>query len=560
MKHDKNHLLKKSAPEMNNACFKFNKHSIFYHCLLLSSSSVVLQLLGFSYRILLGRLAGAQAIAVYGLVMSAYNVVLSCTLTGVALSVSRIASSYQALGEGRSIVRLIRVALCLFLGLFCILAVPFGLGRTFFAEKILGNPQSKTALLLIVPCLFLTGFENVHKAFFYGTGQTFPPAVSETLEMLCRIAGALFLFHTANRYLLANDKANLTEGQAAALIVCGMILSEIVSAVFLTTLYRFRSKHLTGKDSVSTVRILQDIASVAVPVSLSTLLGRLISSANMVLIPRALMHAGIGYEAAMEEFGVLSGMTMPMLMLPSAFLSPLITVLSPRFSAEKALEHSAVIRRKAGKAMHIVGLIGIPAMTVMLITGKDLGQLLYKNPKVGEHLPMLAAITLAGFYYAVAESVLESIGLQKRCSVLTVAGSLVGLLCTLVLGGALRLGIWGFLCGELLSALIGSGVCLFWVVKYTGLSLRIRNWVMRPLFASVTAGMFARFILKSLSAKAILPVLSLAFSWSVFFLLYTIFLRLLGTDFWQYTQNTLFLKKISKKAWNNDCQSPKSVL
>ena len=69
---------------------KLNKNSIFYHCLLLSSSSVVLQLLGFGYRILLGRLAGAQAIAVYGLVMSAYNVVLSCTLTGDRAEVSSV--------------------------------------------------------------------------------------------------------------------------------------------------------------------------------------------------------------------------------------------------------------------------------------------------------------------------------------------------------------------------------------------------------------------------------------------------------------------------------------
>ena len=176
---------------------RLNKNCIFYHCLLLSTSSVVLQLLGFGYRILLGRLAGAQAIAVYNLVMSAYNVVLSCTLTGVALSVSRIASGYQALGEGRSIVRLIRTALILFLGLFCLLAIPFGLGRDFFAQKVLGNPQTAPALLLIVPCLFLTGFENVHKAFFYGTGQTFAPTVSETLEMLCRIVGALVLGETA---------------------------------------------------------------------------------------------------------------------------------------------------------------------------------------------------------------------------------------------------------------------------------------------------------------------------------------------------------------------------
>ncbi len=388
---------------------RLNKNCIFYHCLLLSTSSVVLQLLGFGYRILLGRLAGAQAIAVYNLVMSAYNVVLSCTLTGVALSVSRIASGYQAVGEGRSIIRLIRTALILFLGLFCLLAIPFGLGRDFFARKVLGNPQTAPALLLIVPCLFLTGFENVHKAFFYGTGQTFAPTVSETLEMLCRIVGALVLFS------LARGVTTLSDGQAAALIVCGMILSELVSATFLTTLYRFRRRKLKGRDTVPLAKILGDIASVAVPVSLATLLGRLISSANMVLIPRVLMRAGAGDEAAMEEFGVLSGMTMPMLMLPSAFFSPLITVLSPRFSAGKALDDAAMIRRKAAKALHVVGLFGLPAMTAMLVVGRELGYLLYQNPLAGSHLPMLTAVTLAGFYYAVAESVLESIGLQKRC-------------------------------------------------------------------------------------------------------------------------------------------------
>ena len=521
---------------------RLNKNSIFYHCLLLSTSSVVLQLLGFGYRILLGRLAGAQAIAVYNLVMSAYNVVLSCTLTGVALSVSRIASGYQAVGEGRSIVRLIRTALILFLGLFCLLAIPFGLGREFFARKVLGNPQT-------APALLLTGFENVPKAFFYGTGQTFAPTVSETLEMLCRIVGALVLFS------LARGVTTLSDGQAAALIVCGMILSELVSATFLTTLYRFRRRKLKGRDTVPLVKILGDIASVAVPVSLATLLGRLISSANMVLIPRVLMRAGAGYEAAMEEFGVLSGMTMPMLMLPSAFFSPLITVLSPRFSAGKALDNAAMIRRKAAKALHVVGLFGLPAMTAMLVVGRELGYLLYQNPLAGSHLPMLTAVTLAGFYYAVAESVLESIGLQKRCSVLTVLGSLCGLGCTLILGGALRLGLTGYLCGELVSALLGAGVCLFWIRRHTGLCLRVKNWVGRPLLASATAGAFARLLFVKLGEIAVLPALRLGFVLAAFFLMYTVFLRLLGTDFWQYTQNSLL-----KKEGRGGCHPQKGVL
>ena len=526
---------------------KLNQNSIFYHCLLLSSSSVALQLLGFGYRILLGRLAGAQAIAVYGLVMSAYNVVLSCTLTGVALSVSRIASSYQALGQARSIIRLIRTALFLFLGLFCLLAIPFGAGREFLAAQVLGNPQTAPSLLLIVPCLFLTGFENVHKAFFYGTGQTVPPAISELLEMLCRIVGVLVLFSVPKQTALPED------GQAAARIVCAMIFSEIISAGFLTLLYRRRRKKLEGADEIPTERILRDIAAVAVPVSLSTLLGRLISSANMVMIPRILMQSGSGYEAAMEEFGVLSGMTMPMLMLPSAFLSPLITVLSPRFSAGKALDDTAMIRRKAGKVLHIVGLLGIPSMVVMLIAGRPLGQFLYRNPQAGAHLPMLTALTLAGFYYAAAESVLESIGLQRRCSVLTVLASLIGLGCTLILGGRLHLGMMGFLCGELLSSLIGSLCCLVWLKRQTGLELRWRNWVGRPLLASATAGMLMRLVLVRLSRLGIAPALALAFSVCLFLLLYTVFLRLLGTDFWEYTRSTLFLCEES-------CQPERKVL
>lgn len=66
-----------------------------------------------------------------------------------------------------------------------------------------------------------------------------------------------------------------------------------------------------------------------------------------------------------------------------------------------------MIRRKAAKALHVVGLIGFPSMALMLVAGRQLGMLLYQNEKAGGHIPMLAAITLLGFYYAVAESVLE---------------------------------------------------------------------------------------------------------------------------------------------------------
>lgn len=509
---------------------RVNKKSVLYSSALLTVSSVILQLLGFGYRILLGRVAGPQVVAVHSLVLSAYNVVLSCTLTGIALSVSRIASAYQALGSGKSIKKLIRTALVLFLLLFSLLAIPFGFCREFFASNVLGNPDTAPALLLLLPCLFLTGFENVHKAFFYGTKRNIPPMISEILEMLLRISSALILFSIAK---------NLSTAAAACLIIVGMIFSEIASASFLTLVYRSSRRNLPGKDDIPTRRILSDIASVAVPISLSTLVSRLLSAANVVLIPRTLMASGLSYTDAMSRFGIVSGMTLPMLMVPAAFLSPLITVLTPRFSAENALGGSAQIRRKAGKAIHVTGLIGIPAMAAMLSMGKAVAVLLYNNPSAGDYLLPLTLTTLLSFYYSISESVLESIGLQKRCSWLTVAASFLGVVCTGIVGGYMRLGIAGFLCGEFLCALIGAVFCLTWLSRSTGLSFQWKNWFAVPLISAALATLISRPLLLFLLGAGVVPVLAVVFCFLLFVLLYSVFLRLLGTDFPTYIRETL---------------------
>ena len=84
----------------------------------------------------------------------------------------------------------------------------------------------------------------------------------------------------------------------------------------------------------------------------------------------------------------------------------------------------------------------------------------------------------------VCESILEGIGLQKRCSVLAVSATFFGVCVTWVVGGILRLGILGYLTGELVSSIAGLAISLFWVKKETGLQFRWQNWVGIPLLAS----------------------------------------------------------------------------
>ena len=505
-----------------------NQNSVFYHSSRLAASSILLQLLGFFYRILLGRLAGAQVIAVHGLVMSAYNVVLAVTLTGIAFSVSRIAARYEAIGSGGSIRRLISLSLGLFLLLFALLALPFAALHKDFASVILGDTDAAPALLLLIPCLFLTGFENVHKAYFYGCGQTLPPMISETLEMLCRIGAALLLFRAFPQ---------LNTASAAALIIVGMVASEILSSSFLTLCYRFQLPQLKGRNDIPRRQILKDIADMALPVSVSTLISRMLHSANTILIPRTLIAAGFSTEQAMEQFGILSGMTLPMLMLPSAFLSPLITVLTPRFTAAHARKQSADIRRKCAKGLHSVGLFALPALCIIAGFGDFLAELLYHEPTASNYLLPLAFNTFLGFYYIVCESALEGIGRQKRSAVLAVACTAGGVLLTVLFGLIFRLGMLAFLIGELCSSAIGVLLSLIWVKRYTGLKFRFGNWLGIPLLASLCSFFTVKPLFALLCHQGILPLLAFAFCVMLMLLLYFLLLRLLGVDYPKYLKN-----------------------
>lgn len=506
-----------------------NEKSVFYASSRLAASTLLLQLLGFFYRILLGRLAGAQAMALYGLVLSAYNVVLAVTLSGLSFSVSRIAARYEALGSGGSVKALIRFSLGLFLGLFGLLALPFLAFRQGFAQIILGDSATAPALLLLVPCLFLTGFENVHKAYFYGSGRTTAPIISETLELCCRIGAVLLLFRR-----FPQEEPD----RAAALILLAMVLSELCSASFLTLCYRLQPWDNAGRDDIPHRQILKDLGAMALPVTLSTLLSRLLHAASTILIPRILQLSGMAPLEAMEQFGRLFGRTLPLVTLPMALFQPLLTVLTPRFTAAYALGNWKEIRRKAAKSLHVAGLLGLPCLFLLVGFGEPLAELFYKDPEAARWLLPLGLNTYLSFLYVVCESVLEGIGQQKRSAALAVGATALGVGLTVLLGGGLRLGMKGFLLGELCSSAFGVFLSLLWLRRYSGLHFRWGNWLGKPLLAASLSFALLRPLYLSLSGS-VATLLLLLFAGSLFVLIYSLLLRLLGLDYSRYIHGLL---------------------
>jgi len=466
--------------------------------LLLTILGAVSQVLGFGYRVILSRLVGAEVMGLYQLVMPVYSVLLSITAVGLTSAVSNLTSQHLALGSSRGAAQTLSACL----RYFFLLLLPIGAAVVFASDSIsvtfLGDARTQLGLILLVPCVALTGVENFHKHFFYGAGLVGPPAIVELLEQLIRtvaVLGLLVLF--LPQY----------PERVVGLIVAGMIVCEVFSSLTLTVLYHRRRGRLglSGPGERNNVR-RRRIAAIALPMGANALLGNLMGAANATLIPQKLVEGGLDRSDAISQLGVVCGMTLPMLALPTVFLGALNLVMIPRLARAAALGRLQEVRRLSSRAMSAVSVLTLPAMSLMVVLGPDLGGLLFAQTGVGRHLLPLAVTMALSCYCSVLGGILNGVGRQKEVAAVSLLGGGIQLIFTLALVPLPGVGMTGYVVGAAVSTLLEVGLCLILVVRHTGLRLRLFQWITAPGLASLLAALTTNLLFRYLKDSG-LPIL-----------------------------------------------------
>ena len=452
--------------------------------LLLTATGLFSQVVGFVYRMLLSRLIGAETMGLYQLVMPVYSVLMSVTAVGLTVAVSTLSARYHALEDDGTVKNVLRRALS---GFF-LLAAPLGMAVAALSDPIsvylLGDARTRLGVVLLVPCVLLTGVENLHKHCFYGIGRVQPPAAVETAEQLIRAGAVLGLL-----IALLPRSAEETVG----VIVLGMVLCEVFSASALTLLFRRHWRQFPpapARDEVSRRRLF----SIAAPVGATSLLGTLLNCANSVLIPAKLVEGGLPLSEAMSEFGVLCGMTLPLLALPTGFIGALCLVMVPDLSRRTAQGD----RRAAGgfldRVMSATSLLTAPAMALLTVIGPAVGRAMFRDGRVGELILPLAAGTLLGCWQSVLSGALNGLGLQGRGARNAILSDAAQLVFTFF--AVPRWGLAGFAAGFVASGLAGAGLNLASVLRAASLRPQFFRWFTRPVLAAVFMGLWCNLLFR----------------------------------------------------------------
>ncbi|MEG0664751.1 MAG: oligosaccharide flippase family protein, partial [Clostridia bacterium] len=174
---------------------KLNNKSLLSKAFILIISSIILQLLGFVFRIEITRHSGTQALAIYQLIMSGYNIIMAFSLQGITLAASRYSAQQFKIKNYDGLCYTKRLSKLWFLILFAIIFIPCLIFKSFVAKNILGDSRTELGLIFILINIFLTGFENINKSIFIGTQKVFHTTVSEISELTIRIISVIFLLN-----------------------------------------------------------------------------------------------------------------------------------------------------------------------------------------------------------------------------------------------------------------------------------------------------------------------------------------------------------------------------
>jgi stage V sporulation protein B len=165
----------------------------------------------------------------------------------------------------------------------------------------------------------------------------------------------------------------------------------------------------------------------SLPISVGSLLIHLFQSAEAVLIPAQLIISGNSYSTALETYGILSGMAMPLISLPSVFTGSLAVMLIPSVADKNASSDKTV--KKTVTACLILGVFSVFVYGTFMA---DIASIMYDESRAGQYTKILSWLCPFMFLTQSMSSILNGAGKTTSTCVqntLGIAIRLAALIC-----------------------------------------------------------------------------------------------------------------------------------
>lgn len=426
-----------------------DKEKFIKSTIILIIGGFITKILGMVIKVVNTRLIGLEGIGLYMLIYPTFSLFMSLSQLSLPTSVSKLVSEEKYNNKNlvfSSVPIIIITDLILIAIILC--------SASFISIDLLKDSRCYLPILCISLVLPFEALSNMLRGYFFGKQRMFPHVVSHVIEQIMRLILTIILVPT----LLEIDLV-----YAVAFLVLVNMVSEFTSIIILL-LFLPKGVKISREDIKPQKKNIKNILAISIPNTNTRLIGNIGYFLEPILLTAGMMAAGYSASFITQEYGIVAGYSMPMLLLPGFFTGAISNSLLPVISKAATEKKYSYIKRKLKQAIGISLAIGLPVTLILFLFPEFFLNLMYGTTHGGNYLQALAIPFLFYYIELPLAATMQAMDMSKQVMFDNIIGIVLKTVLIYILS-LLKIGMYGFVIASSVNIIVVSISHYFHVKK-----------------------------------------------------------------------------------------------
>ena len=489
-----------------------------FDALVLTISGILARVIAVSFNVYVSKRISTEAMGVYQMLMSIYLFGINIAVAGMGLTTIKLVSKEEALENKEKVSLIMKKIIRYTVTMGSIAMVLLMMTSSFLVEYVLNNLVTERVIHILAVSLPFLSVSYSLNGYFTAERKVFKSAILQVFDQISKVIVMIIFM---NKFL-PGDLEN-----ACIALILGDTVCEVIYCIITVFLYRLDDKKATCdtklkiKEMKKEKDTAKEIINIAFPIAFTACIRSGLNALKQVTIPKSLSKSNMSYKEALSEYGVVTGMAMPIISFMAIFIQPFSGLLLPQFSEYAAKKDKKRILYTIDRVFSTTICYALCIMGGLWTFSTELGEILYNNSSVGWYIKMLCPLVVFMYLDSTVDSMLRGLDKQIGVMVCNIIDLIVSI--SFIYFVVPIMGVKGYVASMFLSTILNASIIIAILIHTVHFEFKLFSWIILPAGGVVLAAVVSRVIISTLNASYI----TLAISAGVYVLIYMIYYLLI---------------------------------
>lgn len=413
------------------------KNKFITGTIILIIGGLITKLLGMVIKIITTRYIGDDGIGLYMLIMPTFVLFINICQLGFPIAISKLVAEDKRSSK-KIIFSIIPLSIILNIVLLLIVLILSPL-----ISNLLHDKRTLYPLISIGFVLPFISISSIIRGYFFGKQKMIAHITSHIFEQVIRLILIIITIPILLKYSLET---------AVTGVVLVNIISELTSIIIL--IFFLPKKISIKKEDIKPDKgIIRDVLNISLPTTGSRIIGSIGYFFEPIILTFVLLLVGYSNNFIVNEYGILNGYILPLLMIPSFFTQAISSALIPVISKGYSNKNNKYVKNKIKQAEIISLSIGLLVIAIIMLYPNFLLKFIYNTNQGVDYLRLLTPFFLIYYFQVPLTSALQAMNKAKEAMMSTIIGMSVKLVLIFVLS-LFKIGIYGLIIASIVNIVV----------------------------------------------------------------------------------------------------------